>query len=209
MPIVHRFESDFYRLAVWSSVEPESELYNGLELSSSDQNFIESVKSPTRRREILTVRRLLQALAGANEQLSYNASGKPELEGGGHVSISHSKEMIAMIISEKHPVGIDIEAKRPKIERIAERFLSKNEISVWGDQLNQTDLHLIWGAKEVLFKLYSKGGVDFKNDMFIDPPPTSEATSLSAHFSKTDMRFDVDIHFKNLDGFLMTWAVKC
>ena len=36
-----------------------------------------------------------------NQQISYNSNGAPEISNGKHISISHSKNLVAIIISDK------------------------------------------------------------------------------------------------------------
>lgn len=208
MPIVHRKESEFYQLAVWHSSEPESDLQEGLVLSTDEKKALLDTSSSTRRREILTVRRLLNDLTSGKCKISYSPTGKPILDDGSHISISHSKDKVAMIISPGFQVGIDIEAFRPQIRNLSSKFVSDEERNLWGPGLTDEALHLIWGAKEVLFKLYSKGGVDFKADLFIEPAGKQDVKTVSARFRKAAEHFDAEVHFELLDGFMMAWSIR-
>lgn len=205
MPIVHLHKEKYHTLAVWSSVEPESSLRQYLRLGSSEMALLEGVSSPTRRREILTVRRLLLEVCGPERKLMYDKNGKPLLDNGACISISHSRDHVALIVSEQHPVGIDIEALRPQISSLSKKFIAEDEKIRWGDRLDEPMMHLIWGAKEVLFKLYAKGGIDFKTDLLVEP---AENDDINAVLTRPDSRFSVPIRHRLLDGFMLVWAVK-
>lgn len=113
-----------------------------------------------------------------------------------------------MILSKRFPVGIDIEAQRPQIRKLSVKFVSETEQLRWGNGLTDEALHLIWGAKEVLYKLYSKGGLDFKTDLSIVPPQGDTIRTVKAHFHNSSERFDVDVHFEPIAGFMMSWAIR-
>ncbi|MFM7216771.1 MAG: 4'-phosphopantetheinyl transferase family protein, partial [Bacteroidota bacterium] len=168
MPIVHTETADSYKLAVWESTETESDLLQQLGLSAPEQEALHSVSSATRRKEVLTVKRLLKEMTGSSEGLQYDSDGKPSLSGGNTVSITHSRRKVGIILSKSHPVGIDIEKLRPQIRSLSSKFVSPMELEIWGHQPDDATLHLIWGAKEVLFKLYSKGGIDFRKDLLVE-----------------------------------------
>jgi 4'-phosphopantetheinyl transferase len=203
MPIVHKEIAESHTLAVWESNEPEAEFSSALALSASEQEELRAITSFSRRREFLTVRRLLIELSGTDRRLLYSPEGRPILSDGTWVSISHSKNRVAMILSENHPVGIDIEQLRPQIRALSEKFVSDQERRIWGIQPDDTTLHLIWGAKEVLYKLYSKGGIDFRADLFVDKNADGPVT---ARLRRPDEDFIVNINHGIMDGFMLVWA---
>ncbi len=87
-----------------------------------------------------------------------------------HFSISHCGDYVAAIVSTVNRVGIDIEIPHPKIERIKNKFLRENELQLL-TTLNldiQKSLTCAWSIKEVMFKWYGNGQVDFRNHMHIE-----------------------------------------
>src|SRR5262249_29182892 len=92
--------------------------------------------------------------------------GKPHLKNGnGHISFSHTKNFAAVIFHPQKNVGIDIETMHERIEKISEKFLNADEKTLVQTSNKIEILHIIWGCKEVLFKIYGKGGLDFRNQM--------------------------------------------
>lgn len=102
---------------------------------------------------------------GLDTGIGYKESGQPYLEKYTHlhVSISHSKEWIAVYVSDR-PVGIDIEHLNPRIVQGSTYFLNNDEIQY---ATNSLLLHIVWGAKEAFFKWMEGTIDDLKNDVTI------------------------------------------
>ncbi len=206
MPIVHRNSTsdENYSLAVWASTEPIDELFAAVTLDSAEAAFYHSLHNEQRKREYLTVRRLLEVLCGKDERIIYNEYGKPRLTSGGYISVTHSKTLVGLIVSGVAEVGIDLEAMRSHIATIAPKFVSEKEREAFGNQLDNETLHLIWGAKEVLFKLYGKGEVDFKKDLCVLPEPGTK--QVVASIQKNDYRLNIAVRHTLLGEFMLVWS---
>jgi 4'-phosphopantetheinyl transferase len=68
-----------------------------------------------------------------------------EQEEGHFVSISHSADLVVVMISESEERGVDVELIRPKILRIAHKFIHVEE--AWADKNDTTQLTLILVSK--------------------------------------------------------------
>jgi len=122
---------------------------------------LDLIKSQKRKLEILTVRTLLERMCG-NVKLDYNKHGAPILNNNKKISISHSKQLVAIIISEfKSAVDIEIISKR--ILKIKDKFISQY------DNINDSkeDLTIAWSTKECIFKWHQKGNLNYKDDISI------------------------------------------
>jgi phosphopantetheinyl transferase (holo-ACP synthase) len=135
----------------------------------------------------------------------YNEYGKPFLKNGFQVSISHSGNLIALIVSERHPVGIDIERLRESIIRTSQKFVSVNERSELGEENEIEKLHIIWGAKEVLFKMYEIGEVDFKKDLLI-APFHFPCDSIYGEINKPGFQKGFGMECMMINDAVMVWA---
>jgi phosphopantetheinyl transferase len=137
--------------------------------------------------------------------------GKPYIADSDHfISFSHSHGMSAAITSTK-VVGIDIQYIVPKITRIAPRFVAKHE----NDQIEQhhssfhLDLyHIIWGAKESLYKAYGKRSLDFKTDMSLTGLTWSEThfCQFRGTINKGDYRASFKLEAKKLNNHILVYA---
>lgn len=104
---------------------------------------------------------LLVEMLCSEVELSHNEDGKPLVEGY-HISISHTKGYVAIILSQKHQVGIDIEYRSERVKRISKRFLRSDE------HFTETeDLLTVWCVKETIYKLFSEDHLTYQ-DMKVD-----------------------------------------
>lgn len=92
-------------------------------------------------------------------EIRRSAEGKPLLEKG-HCSLSHGGGWVTAARGEA-PVGIDVEAPGPRLEKVRRRFVGPEDHSVvhhFGDGL--ATLCRLWTAKEAVYKVFGSG-VDF------------------------------------------------
>lgn len=158
-------------LGIWKIEEDPEVLLSGLRLNAEEEKYCVAMRSEIRRKQWLSCRRLLaELLPGENTTLVYDAFGKPQLENGKYtISITHSGIYSAVILSRTTPVGIDIEKIKDRIERVKDKFLSKEEIDRIGPDARLEKLYICWGVKETLYKLYGKPEVEFGKDIQTDP----------------------------------------
>ncbi len=169
MPILHHLKPDTgTEIAIWDVVESEAELMGYLKPSPGEVDRFEAM-GEKRRREYLGIRCCLKHL-GIREKICYTSRGKPCLKSRGHISISHACSQVALIVSRDQRVGIDIEKIRGKIAEVASKFVNEAEQNFIPNSKKLDYLHIIWGAKEGLYKI--GGGrrfVSFRNHMFVKP----------------------------------------
>jgi len=172
MPLYLEKRIDGSRLAVWQMTETLEELFGQAALSEEIKSEVQSFRSETRRKEWLTLRILLKDVIGVAhyDDIVYDEKGKPHLkDGSGHISFSHTRNFAAVMFHRTKNIGIDVETVRERIEKISHKFLSDEEQAFTQNERRIDMLHIIWGAKEVLFKMYGKGGLDFKKQLRVRP----------------------------------------
>ena len=178
--LVFREHINEAELIIWRMDETLEEL---LEMSQHHYDHeIENISNEVRKKERIISRFLLETLVGRKVEVKYADSGKPFCDGV-HFSISHTKNFVAVIVSNK-PVGVDIEYKSDRIFRITEKFMHPDELKTLSECSEKQKFALIcWCAKETVFKIIEENGVDFaKMNCKID----SENIFLSyksAHFT--------------------------
>ena len=145
-----------YQFGVW---EIKESLINLSEDFKDD--FFNKLKNNKRKLEYACTRLLLKEFE-SNLKISYNKYGAPILNNNKFISISHSNNLAAIIISD-NKVGIDIEKISKKPLHLANKFISKND----NISMDTHDYCLAWSAKEAIYKLHEIGGLDFKNDISI------------------------------------------
>ncbi len=148
-------------LAVWKITESVDELRNLLKSFTSIKPLLKKTSNESLIKQQLAIRILIFNFFN-QYNLFYDEKGKPFLDNGYSISISHSNEYAAILLDKKNPCGVDIEKISSKVERIKHKFLSKNELTVVSK--NNNDLELLtkmWCAKETLYKYYGKKEVIF------------------------------------------------
>lgn len=136
------------------------------QVSPEDLLRADSFGSLRRRAEYLTWRASLYRLLGRVCPPLYNAIGAPLLpEGWGWIGVSHCKDRVALIHSTHHPVAIDIESTDRPYRTLSPRFLTPHEEAL-SQEVSWPGI--AWSAKEVLYKISGREGLDFKRDLHLD-----------------------------------------
>jgi len=149
-------------LAIWKIEEDFDSLLSSVTLNSKSMERLEVFSSDKRKLEFLATRNLFTKLGLSDSEVTYRDDGAPIIKDG-YISISHTSEFVAVIISGKR-VGVDIERKRKQLFRITNKFINDNERSKF-DVKSLEILSVIWNSKEAMFKLCRRQGIDFRQNM--------------------------------------------
>ena len=194
-------------IAIWKVDESEDELSNGITLSQNCQIRYDGMKSEMHRRAFLSVRHLLALFNYVDSDLIYNESGKPNLKDGHLISITHSHNFTAIIISKKDEVGIDIERQRDKILRIAHKFTPFEEYRTLANtEAIIRKLTIVWGAKESLYKIYGQKGLSFLHHINVfDFSFSDKKTKAEIVYQGAISNYDIS--FLEFEGFTCVYAL--
>lgn len=196
------------QILVWKITESLTELRNEVALNGSNTLRFNGMKSELHQRAFLSVRKLLQEKKYTDFDLEYDEFGKPHLKDGHHISISHSHDFAAIIISEQK-VGIDIELQREKIIKIADKFVDY-EFEFLNKQNHEEyirKLTVIWGIKESIFKIRNEIGISFKNHIY------AKAFEIKDKSGSASLRFqnkteDFSFHFEEIENFTLVFVFE-
>jgi len=189
---------------VWKITE-EKDFLENIHLNENSKNRISRMKSEVHIKGFLSVRHLLAELGYTDNDLFYTEDGKPHLKDGKRISISHSFNFSSIIVSNQ-VIGIDIEKNRPKIIRIADKFVG-NETKFLTEKDLVKQLTVIWGAKESLFKIHPDGGLLFKHHLPIEAFKIEDKETKG--WIKKDNFYEVfTIHFEFIEEFTLVYAVN-
>ena len=192
---------------IWKIEESFEELHRGMDLTGYCRERIDGMKSDIHRRGFLSVRHLLQAFGYSDHDLFYDEEGKPHLKDEKFISITHSFEFSAVIVSDRK-VGIDIEKQRDKILLIAPKFTPLEEYRT----LANTDavirkLTIVWGAKEAVYKLYAQPKVSFLQHINITDFDFDDQKTTGKIFFKGNTTW-YDFGFLEFEGFTCVYALS-
>ncbi len=200
--------SSSIKVYVWKIEESETELAQGIELTSHCQNRMNGMKSEMHRKGFLSIRHLLAEQGYVDADLHYDTVGKPHLKDGKHISITHSNQFTGIIIGDTEEVGIDIEMQRDKILRIAHKFTPVEEYrTIANSDALVRKLTIVWGCKESLYKIYAQPGLSFIQHINIrDFSLSDDATKGEILYQGNNTIFD--IQFLEFEKFTCVYAVK-
>lgn len=178
MPLLEIYQNPLR--GIWKITESSAELISLFAENEYNLSDLESLKKEKRKQEWLAARLLLKELLGYLPLIIYNEAGAPRLPYEKYsISISHTEGYVAVLLQEKPFVGIDIERRTDRICKIANRFMSDKELAAIDSDHLSDHLLIYWCAKEALFKLVGRTGVDFRSHLFIEPFSLSCSGSLN------------------------------
>lgn len=185
-----KYISETTLLGIWKIEESREDLLAKLDDRESIDSIL-SMKSDLRILEMLAGRVLLKELLGVEKRICYTSSGKPYLEDGSfHISISHTKKYVGVVVDAVNPLGLDLEQIGDKIKRVQSRVISDKEYITPDNEVAHLLLH--WSAKEAIFKYLDEEGVDFLHHLFVEP----FTPECSGHFSALEKRTHRNIRFE-------------
>lgn len=209
---------------IWHIDESEDELLSSLEHPEYFADKVAKLKPGSARMlEVLAVRRALKELCyGQEQQVLYTAEGAPYLDrriyGSDQVpavSISHTKDYAAVILAEA-PVGIDIERRGERVQRVVSHFLTSDELvylelsasmhpDLSADEALSLALHLAWSAKEAAFKVLGRDYYDLQHLTGIQHIDWQLRT-LSLRVQGREL--PLLVHFDYTDDYVLGWVLE-
>jgi 4'-phosphopantetheinyl transferase EntD len=191
---------------IWKIEESYTDLMQPLDLKPDSLERVLGMKSELHQRGFLSVRHLLREFGYTDQDLYYDAHGKPHLKDGKHISITHSFTFSGVIVSASE-VGIDIEMQREKIAIIAKKFVDYEF-----NYLSETDkdyiqkLTVVWGIKESLYKLFATPGMLFRQHFLVIPFMLKDGETV-AWIDYQDRKYKYDTYFLEFEGFTCAYAL--
>lgn len=203
MPFVTETQTGFGRAGIWELTESPQELTEYFQYSPLEKIEFEKINAPKRQAEYLTTRLLLQKMLRKKTEIRYQPDGRPVLEESQfNISISHSANLVVVLLAET-ACGVDAELKTRNIENVTKRFLHPDEIRHIDSSANRRFLQMLhWCAKEAIFKCSRQHGIQFDQQIKIEPFDAENETSFSGtllsentteHFSLQWMEFKNNI----------------
>ncbi len=156
-------------LYIWEITESLDEITAQFKQVATEGEWIENqqIKYPKRRMEWMIARLMLKKHLGQNASIKYTSNGKPYIPSiDSEISISHSGDFIVLWFHEG-VAGVDIEKISTKLDRVKSKFLSEKTIQSLSNSSINEHIAIYWCAKEVLFKIYNKGKIDFKTNLCV------------------------------------------
>lgn len=199
------------RFAIWKIEESADELLSKLQLSRSERAFLERLNKGKRTLNWLGTRVLLRSMLDTPGYIDCpsDENGKPYLVNFPHkISLSHSFDYAAVMLSTQHEVGIDMELVKPKIELIANKFMQEGELNQLSANQYIEQLYVCWCAKEAVYKLQGKKGVSFKDNIWIDPfSYQSEGGYITAYLKGPYQNVTYKVYYERFQEYMLGYVM--
>jgi 4'-phosphopantetheinyl transferase EntD len=196
-------------LAVWKITEDIAELHEKIKLSEKDKLVYSKIKHRGKALEFLAGRKLcveaFQHLGFQYLPIFRNEYGKPELPHSKYyISLSHTADFVVLAIGKAIEMGVDIEKPNEKMRKIASRLFNNAELAFCNEELSH--FSKVWSAKEVLYKIYMKREIDFKEHLFVRPID-KEWTQMQGEIIKDTYQKNVILNFIKLDEYYICFNI--
>ena len=198
--------NNYTKLAVWQINEP-------LEFFKLSHIIPANITNESKKIEWVVSRFLLTELENGLklEEIYVNDFGKPLYnQNKYYFSISHSKKIVAIIISSQKNVSLDIQKIIPKtIFSVKHKFLSTQELSFivnYDLEIVAKLLTICWCVKETIYKHVSIPNIIFKTDILIDLSQYQmNQSTLQVYVltSKSITKYKIEI--VNLQNYCLTY----
>lgn len=123
-----------------------------------------SDRTSKREREVAATQKLVREVFGEKAHLTHTPSGAPVIPSFPRqaISISHCSDICVLAVATDPDIniGVDIETQREQLQRVANKFLTPDEIQMTATREAFTLLKA-WTAKEAVFKCALTPGLAF------------------------------------------------
>ncbi len=207
------FEKKFknYEIRVVEVFKKPEKLFDIIKNDLNENEIIKyrSIKNTKRKTEWLTVRIQLKQILGKYYEIKYDQKGNPFTDDNVHISITHSKNIVGIILSKNPKIGIDSEILSDRILRTAHKFVSEKELKQFNDREKLKSIYLNWCGKETLFKIKGGGGIDFKKNLKINIPNLQTSGIITGIYKNSIVYEEYKISYSFIklkeQELLITW----
>lgn len=198
--MIRRIICGGYGITVASSeIEPVLELDSESGLNASQIHSLKDITNKKRLSERVAAYKLIGTLLDTPFIICHRTGGIPYLADADgtemkvNISISHSDSVIVAALSDKLPVGIDVQGISDKIGRVSQKFLLEEEMELLHDSRS---LLMAWTIKEAGYKAMATEGLPLKDIVITGTPAICEDSAgtlyrtpvcVTAGFTKTKL----------------------
>lgn len=196
-------------LGVWEITEDYDSLHAMVNLATVEKAKLDSFRNISRKLEWLSVRALAKNMLGNDTRIIYNADNKPFVKGFTHnISISHSNNLTAVLLSPDKLVGIDLEFMSGKIGKVADKFINSREVITEDPKLIKNHLYLHWCAKEAMYKICDKQDINFRDGLTVHPFSPEEQGFMKGSVTNESGQENFELEYLLHDNYALVWCCK-
>ena len=186
---------------LWRIEEGEIIMDPKTELSLNDYNLFLKKELQQHQSQFLASRKLISQV-DSDLRVSYK-DDIPFLSDNRNISISHSDNVVTILISENEGIGIDVERINKKVHSIKSKFLNQKEINYLSGYEESRNLTRAWTAKEAIYKALRMPGIIFSENILIEEFNNESKTGIGK-FISSDQETIFKLYFYDLDDYCLT-----
>jgi phosphopantetheinyl transferase len=202
MPFLKEFIiNEKTKIKLWKVILGE---LNPEELKNDEKKLLKLKKSNILREQFLATRKILTQ-ENSKYQITYDIKGKPSLNSKYNISISHSHEIAALVISDNSKIGLDVQLNENKIFNIQDKFLNPSEKLNIGKNPSLKILTMIWTSKESIYKAVGLKGISFSDNIKIEKVVEEDKTGIG-YYTNGSEKVKFDLKFFYIDEYTICYA---
>lgn len=196
-------------MGIWKITEEFDELHSYVSLLEAEEEIVNNFQSKSRKLEWLSVRALVNKILNRQVSIVYGDNRKPFLNDNSYnISISHSKDLTSVLLSNNKKVGLDLEFMSHKISKIEHKFINNNEQITNNEELRGVHLYIHWCAKEALYKICDKQDINFKQNLTILPFEIEQSGKIKGIVRNRNIHEEFDLQYELMDNYSIVWCSK-
>jgi phosphopantetheinyl transferase (holo-ACP synthase) len=197
-------------IGFWKIEESSGELLESIRpfADKEELSHYATLTHERRRCEWLASRLLIHRLSGKYRKVFYHESGKPFITEGGNISITHSYDLVGVMISPLKTIGLDVEKMNLRILKIEHKFAEKSETRLARPENKIQSLYVNWCAKEAMYKAFNINNFDFKDNFRLDAFEYALSGEVPGRIMQGGFQKDFTIHYEEFDGYMTAWCAE-
>ncbi len=147
---------------------------------------------------------LKQLLKDELASISYHDTGKPFISNRSEfISISHSHDLLVLLMNKKHNTGCDVELIRDKVFNIRHKFLNNKELNSCNN--DTVKLIIYWAAKETLYKIHGLKAIDFKENLSVEDFADNK---IIGKITNTELEKQYLLHWEKFGAYILVYCLN-
>lgn len=95
-----------------------------------------------------------------------------------------------------------------RINKVAHKFIGRDEYITEDKELQRYHLYIHWCAKEALYKLCDKPNLNFRDNLFIRPFQVNEKGMIKAHVDTIQRKEDISLYYFKHGNYIIVWCCE-
>jgi len=206
--IVNEVIDDQDHLVIWQcdeSLEEMENLFFSKVKDNGNYDHYHDIKLDKRKKHWLATRLSLRSITKEDPNIAYDEHGAPWIEiDGWEISISHSGNWVAVLLSKRSMLGVDLQEHNGKISNIAKKFSHPIEFANWEKNKSEDYLHALWTIKESVYKAF-KHSQPFKQIRVIPTWPF-KSHLIACEINRKGKRYEVVVNHLKRGNFYLSYV---